>query len=360
MRASILCVGACATAALILFFSSKGAAGDRAAASAQASNSAASAPSSSAPLARAEDSWEPLIDDASRGDLFAAYAAEIGTHRPRTFAFPKGFKFPSDIEARKYKQPPLGPAVFGIDISHYQGVFPFDQVQNSQISFIYIKATEGVKFKDSEFAQSIDAIAALKRDRNITVIHGPYHFLSADPSMSGTAQADAFVAYVNLHGGFNKGDLPPAVDLEWDNRPCQKKCKDYWLMRNMPEDVIRTTQDFVSEVHRLTGYYPLIYTTRDYLKSLKILTDQDLARITANTKRWIFDMSKNDRTAETPSDSGNMPFFLWQFTASGVLPTIPAYKHLVDVDVFQGTSQDFSNNVLNGPPPAVAPLPPSS
>jgi lysozyme len=58
---------------------------------------------------------------------------------------------------------------------------------------------------------------------------GAYHFLSADKSMTGTAQADRFLAYVSLHGGFKDGDLRPALDLEWD-RACPS-CADSWTDR---------------------------------------------------------------------------------------------------------------------------------
>ncbi len=91
---------------------------------------------------------------------------------------------------------------YGIDVSAHQGSIDWDRVAHDDISFAYIKATEGGDFVDRRFAVNW----AGARRAGIAV--GAYHFFSL--CTSGTVQARHFLDTARPDGTA----LPPAVDLE--------------------------------------------------------------------------------------------------------------------------------------------------
>ena len=93
----------------------------------------------------------------------------------------------------------------GIDISSHNGNINYNMLKNSGIKYVYIKATEGVNFKDSRYLEYANNIKA------IGLKFGFYHFMSekTDP----TQQAiDFYNAIKNI--GYN---LIPVLDIETNN-----------------------------------------------------------------------------------------------------------------------------------------------
>ena len=91
---------------------------------------------------------------------------------------------------------------YGIDVSHHQGPIRWNRVAEDDISFAYIKATEGGDFVDERFAENwrgADAAGLLR---------GAYHFFTL--CTSGERQAQNFLRVVPNQ----RGAMPPAVDLE--------------------------------------------------------------------------------------------------------------------------------------------------
>ncbi len=283
---------------------------------------------------RTEASWQALTNEQSRGQLFKRYAAELLKANPgagQSFALPYAFHFPqnaiNDVDGKKRVD-----SIFGIDISHYEGnKFPLKNLKDQSISFIYIKATQGTDYADKTFDRNWNGVAGIPR--------GAYHFLSSDPKMSGKAQADSFVDYVNLHGKFAATDLPPAVDLEWDVT-CQK-CPDRWKTRNRsPQDIVGTAVDFMNRVKERTGRTPVLYTNKTFLNDNKITDPQLVSKLTTGFKVWIFDVDNHDRTLELPDPKKNLDHVLWQFSFGGSVPG--PYSGDVDVEVFKGKPEDFN------------------
>src|SRR5215467_4616829 len=150
-------------------------------------------------LAAAED----LVDDYSRGDLLR-YSMSIG---PNARMFPDVFSFPSDAMAR----PEL---LFGVDVSHYDGVIDWSKAREQEIRFAYVKATQGVQSTDNTFARNWADIGKLWGSETTRIYRGAYHFLSARGDAK--AQAQHFLAKL---GAVLPSDLPPSVDVEWDAPP---------------------------------------------------------------------------------------------------------------------------------------------
>lgn len=291
-----------------------------------------------------EASWKALTNEPSRADLFSRYARALA-NRPggrQSFAFPRNFTFPND--AQRNRDGTLRQnAIFGIDISHYQGIgIAIEQLKMEQVAFVYVKATQGTDLADKAFGHYWRALGNLPPSLHIP--RGAYHFLSSDPAQSGAAQADRFLAYIDLHGHFREGDLPPALDLEWD-RTCAT-CVDRWETRNRkPAEIIATAKEFLQRVKDATGRSPLLYTNRGFLRDVGIKSQEQETRLTEGVKVWIFDVSDTDADAEIANPKYNLPHVLWQFSWGALLTD--GYPGKVDVEFYRGTSASFQRDFVN-------------
>lgn len=284
-----------------------------------------------------ESSWRPLTADLSRGELFRNWAQpKRSSSGLRLFAFPYSFQFPTsathDVDGK-----PRVDSYFGVDLSHHNGKdFPIALLRRQHVAFMYTKATQGTDYADKTFGERWEGMKALPETQRIP--RGAYHFLSSDRSQSGAAQADRFLAYIALHGGFEDGDLRPALDLEWD-KAC-KTCPDRWLKRKRtPQEIITTTLDFVNRVKEQSGWTPLIYTNRSFLRDVGITKPADIQRLTQGQKVWVFDLAKSDLELEIANPAANLPYVLWQFSWGGSLSS--GYAGQLDVDSFKGTEAEF-------------------
>jgi len=91
---------------------------------------------------------------------------------------------------------------YGIDVSAYQRRIDWRRVAGQDVSFAYIKASEGGDFVDRWFAANWSGAT------RAGVPHGAYHFFSL--CKPGLAQARNFLRVVPVQ----PGELAPALDLE--------------------------------------------------------------------------------------------------------------------------------------------------
>jgi lysozyme len=132
---------------------------------------------------------------------------------------------------------------YGIDVSHHQGRIDWDRVARDDISFAYIKATEGADFVDSRFAEN------WKEAEAAGVARGAYHFFTL--CAGGELQARNFLRVVPD----DRGALPPAVDLELAGN-----C----LARPDPATVERDLHAFLTVVERVTARTAILYVGDDF------------------------------------------------------------------------------------------------
>ena len=93
--------------------------------------------------------------------------------------------------------------VRGVDVSKYQGEIDWPVLAEQEISFAFIKATEGNSHVDARFAYNYEEA----RKTGLRV--GAYHFFSFDSG--GDTQAENFIRNVEAFEGM----LPPVIDLEF-------------------------------------------------------------------------------------------------------------------------------------------------
>lgn len=196
---------------------------------------------------------------------------QLGPEGALTAALPPRFPFPHERED----------AIFGIDVSHHNGdKINWELFARQKVAFVYLKASEGTKFRDPKFRGHWTTLAQHQK-----IYRGAYHFLSADDDPE--EQANYFLATM---GKLEADDLPPVVDLEWDvavrsSRKWSKRDDDYWS-NVAPDDILEKLLTWLTVVEKKTGRTPIIYTSRTWWNSahqrreqvgaLKALSDLDL------------------------------------------------------------------------------------
>ncbi len=188
----------------------------------------------------------------------------------------------------------------GIDISHHNGDVDFNRVasEEADVSFMYIKATEGTDYLDPHFVRN--ARGAISSG----LPTGAYHFFRYDTD--GELQALNFMRA--LRG--RRFSLPPAIDVEdWGN-------PDGHATALIVERLRAMTSALLAE-----GYKPIIYTN---IQGYHRLIEGNFDTLPL----WISSFS--DPPLET--DPGNLRWTIWQ------------YSHRGDV---AGISSPTDLNVLN-------------
>ena len=286
-----------------------------------------------------ESSWVDLTEQPSRQQLFenVIKASLVEDSRreilptPTDFAIPKDFFFPEDARFDKIRNVARDKVIFGIDVSHHDSdKLNLAVLRLQKVDFVYVKATQGIKFKDPKFSSYWKTLADLEGEQR--PLRGAYHFLSALDD--GKTQAERFVQYVNLHGGFKKDDMPPCVDLEWD---VTSKNPDQWKGQS-PDKILDNVIAWLRRTKELTGRIPLVYTARSWWIERGIPEAKlDMLKEYAI---WIADYSRSHKASEKPAIINGRSQSLWQFADDAKL-TLGYPGGALDANVFYGSRDEF-------------------
>jgi len=208
---------------------------------------------------------------------------------------------------------PKGFTVHGIDISKHQGVIDWKRVSHMkkdgiQISFVFIKATEGITRQDTKFETNWN-----EAGRN-GILRGAYHFYY--PSRDADKQADNFIEVVKL----SKGDLPPVVDIEYSNgKSATAICDDLKI--------------FIARLEKKYNVKPIIYTNTNFYSTYLIGKFDDYPL-------WIAGYFDHDRFY----NEFTTPWILWQHSEKGKVDGI---RGNVDFNVFKGSLEKLEKMELD-------------
>lgn len=206
----------------------------------------------------------------------------------------------SAAEVNRTKYP-----VFGVDASNYQGIVNWETLDDQNVKFAFIKATEGSGYIDKSAARNL-------RDASETdILVSAYHFFSFDSA--GETQAENFISVVDA----DAIDMPPVVDIEYygdkkKNKPSVDET----------EEILRPLLERLEEHY---GCRPLIYTTLPvYLRYIKDgFGDYPL---------WI-------RSVNSEPDLIEWKF--WQYSDKGVLDGYYGEEKCIDFNVYNGSEEEF-------------------
>ena len=198
--------------------------------------------------------------------------------------------------------------VRGIDVSRYQGDIDWEILSQQNISFAFIKATEGSSHVDQYF--QINFENALKTSLRV----GTYHFFSFDSS--GKTQAENFILNVSKIDEL----LPPVVDFEFYSGK---------TMNPPDQHAVRTELNILlNELENHYGKKPIIYATEKTY-------DMYLSGYYATYDIWI----RNILTKPKPLHDQTWVF--WQYTNRGRLKGYQGEERFIDISVFNGTRDVF-------------------
>lgn len=202
---------------------------------------------------------------------------------------------------------PKGYTVHGIDVSKHQGNIDWERVSRMknngiQISFAFIKATEGITRQDNQFETN------WKHSEQNGLLRGAYHVYY--PSRDADKQADNFINIVKL----SRGDLPPVIDIEHSNgRSAKKICEGLEAFAN-----------------RLEKYYkvkPIIYTNINFYNTFLIGSFDKYPL-------WIAGYFDHERFY----NEFLTPWILWQHSEKG---RVDGIRGNVDFNVYKGNIDSF-------------------
>ena len=198
--------------------------------------------------------------------------------------------------------------VQGITVSSLQGAINFNALELENVSFAYIKASEGKSLKDTQFE------ASWNNSKDSTVKTGAYHKLSF--SEDGKSQAENFIQTVGKisNDGYR---LLPAVEVT----------KSGMSLAYSPEKdtVVSILKEYCKAIKDEYAVNPIIITGDKFYK--EYLKDDF-----AGYRLWIIDLfSKPD----------SISWSLWNYSPRGKLNGTSNSNNYIDLSVFNGDRQDF-------------------
>ena len=211
-----------------------------------------------------------------------------------------GIIWPNTPSKRRYP-------VRGVDVSHYQGEIDWDMLAGQDIDFAFIKATEGSSYQDSRFIHNWEHAA--KTDLYI----GAYHFFSN--GSSGKSQADNYINTVPK----KEEILPPVVDVE----VCVDDNNESAIL-----DVREKLTELLLVLEDHYGVKPVIYVTKEtyFLYITDAYTGYDI---------WIRSLLTKPRLPD------KRDWTFWQYSNRGRLCGYSGDERYIDLNVFNGTLEDF-------------------
>jgi lysozyme len=152
--------------------------------------------------------------------------------------------------------------------------------------------------------------------KTLKIKRGAYHYFTF--CRNGKAQAENFLETAK----FERGDLPPVIDIEFGGN-CE---------RNVfkKEQLIAEIQAFIEEVENLYCAKPIIYTTNEFYKDY-------IAGNFLDCPIWIRDVLTK------PQLPDNRQWAFWQYR----IDTLAGIEGEVDMNVFNGDEESFSHFVLD-------------
>ncbi len=220
--------------------------------------------------------------------------------------------------------------IYGIDISRYQHdigkkhyAIDWSQIRishlgtiskkrvngtvNYPVSFCFIKATEGITILNKYFA----ADYAAARRRGIRV--GAYHFFSTKSSAA--EQAQFFIK----NARFNKGDMPPVLDVE----PADAQIK----AMGGPDVLFSRIRTWMKAVEKHCGQRPILYVGQNFVNKY-LVNAPDIKR---DYQVWIA------RYGEYKPD---VRLAFWQLCPDG---RVTGIRGTVDINVFNGYRDQYND-----------------
>lgn len=201
--------------------------------------------------------------------------------------------------------------VRGIDVSHHNTQIDWDKLHENDLTFVYLKASEGIDHVDTRYADYYT------KAKEAGLVVGAYHFYTF--ALDGKQQAAHFIQTAQ----FASGDMLPVVDVEYSAINKAPKTDEE------KQAIIYELQQLESALFNHFGIHPIIYTNKDGYR-------QYIAGNFRNNSIWICDLHAEPNIA-------NDRWVLWQFSHTGDLVGIEGN---VDLNFYRYSNIDFQNLLI--------------
>lgn len=190
-------------------------------------------------------------------------------------------------------------ALYGVDVSHWQGNINFDAFKKGKNSdFLIAKASEGRTTQDSKFIRNMDMC------KQYGILRGAYHYVRGESLWY--EQTDNFLSEVMPVWEKDK-DVLLALDVE-----------DKSLVEKGDAFTVKLVDDMVQEIVDTIGVYPLIYVSRAFMKTD---TFSSLGKLCGG---WIASWGTPNKPRRQDLNTS-----IWQYSSKGKVEGMLGY---VDLD----------------------------
>ncbi len=229
--------------------------------------------------------------------------------------------------------PPAPDGPRGVDTSefnHGHGGEPINWERAAgDNAFVFMKATQGTRYKDPWFAEDFAAAS------RTSLLRAPYHFFDSQSPHDAGAQARHFARTARAAGytGQKPGELPPVLDIESALVNRRAACP--------PHTDARQVAALLRHIEAEFGVRPVVYTNHSFV-TLCLAGD---ARILKGYQQWL--PAYQSEPPRLPGTGRDWAF--WQYTDRARVPGIPGP---VDRSVYHGSLQELRSMAgIRGNPP---------
>ncbi len=209
--------------------------------------------------------------------------------------------------------PVSSPNFQGIDVSSWQGFINFEEVKNSGIEVVYIKASQGTGYKDPYFETNYENAKA----NGLKV--GFYHYLTATSVSDAEAEAQFFASVIS-------GKIPDCLLV-----------MDFESFNGLSRDGINTVSEaFLNKLNELTGKEVAIYSD---LSNAQDTFNEELA---SKYPLWLAYYEDYNQISNVETSWNN-----WIGLQNSDDGEIPGIRGFVDTDIF--TEDIFLDEVTESP-----------
>lgn len=188
-------------------------------------------------------------------------------------------------------------SIKGVDVSRWQKEINWSLVKEADVSFAFVKATQGDFRLDPYFARNWE------ETKRMGIKRGAYHFFKPEDPVEG--QIEIFKRTVTLE----PGDLPPVLDVEVTEP------------RMTGQELRQNIRIWLEEITQYYGVKPIIYTSQNYYRRW----------LQGHFPEYHFWIARYSPMQPDIHHTDSWKF--WQFTDSGSIPGIEA---AVDINFFTG------------------------
>jgi len=196
--------------------------------------------------------------------------------------------------------------LLGIDVSHYQGSINWIEVEEANVHYVMVKATEGVTYVDPLFYRNWRHLNKVK------IIRGAYHFFNTADDPLNQAKH-----YYQTIGQLVNHDLPPIVDVEQ-------------LGSVSPDKLLDNLLVYLQAIEKLTKRIPIIYTNQAF-------GQQYLHDVRLN-KYFLWIAEYEGLLTELPVPWRTQGWHFWQYSQQGQILGIAS---TVDLNHYQGSYEQL-------------------